>query len=233
MSPTGTPAPATPTGETGEPELCPDEIIAAPGTTTGNLLGLPDRYEPSCSGSDSGPDLTFELVPPVTGRYRIDTRSTPFDTVLTVLDDCQGGEVACNDNAPFEVATGASELTLDLVGGEPYVLVVDTARESTVVGDGTVTVNVAQGVAEVCDDGVDNDLDGRADCDDRACATDGGCCPVKSVPGVGTYTTSLFGLPDVYDFPSCAGNFRRSSSDVSFAFTAPETGLFQFSSRMS
>ncbi len=219
------------TAETGlAPPECFDEVIEGPGTTTTSLLERADDYGPVCTDS-SGPDVAFAFTPTTSGIYRFDTQGTPFDTVLTVFDDCDGDSLGCNDDVVGGGAT-TSELTLELRADETVIIVVDTPA-STELGDGEVTLGVRRSVPETCDDGIDNDLDELADCYDRDCAADAYCCPAKPTHGPGRYPSSGLGLPDVYGPASCALPGDVSGSEVTYAFTAPNTAEYRFSADRS
>ena len=82
--------------------------------------------------------------------------------------------------------------------------------------------------AEVCDDGIDNDCDGGADCADFDCAADCGGfdCVDGEIEGFGT--AIFVGNTDDSDDSvgaSCAGG---GGSDLGLLWTAPETGQYRF-----
>lgn len=75
----------------------------------------------SCAGT--GPDIVYAWVPPFSGRWRISTAGSDFDTVLSVhSDNCQT-ELACNDDGPGDVS---SVLDLELQEGVPVAIAVES-----------------------------------------------------------------------------------------------------------
>ena len=60
-----------------------------------------------------------------------------------------------------------------------YFLFVEAVSEDG-TGQGTVTVTVSDGLAEVCDDGIDDDADGLIDCADPDCDASHFCLPESS-----------------------------------------------------
>jgi len=202
---------------------CPSQVLDAPGTYTANVQGATDDHTASCGGPGGGPEVTFEFTPPRDGNYRFDTRGSSFDTVLTVLDGCEGAELACNDDAWLGRGSDHSDVALSLLADQSYVVVVDVATAATEIGDGAVTLQIREAIAETCDDGIDNDLDDLVDCSDRDCRSDGACCPNKATIGPGTWVTSTRGLPNLFDAEG-----DSSGGDVSFGFTADQTGAYTF-----
>ncbi len=158
------------------PTCCPLDSIANLGGFSGNLIGNPSLTDPSCGGV-GGPETTFEFTPAETGRYRFNTNLSDFDTVLSVLDGCGGVELACDDNGFVGGSTGASQLDVDLVAGTSYVVTVDVLNAATLPGLGNVVGSVRLLDPEICDDDVDNDIDGLIDCGDPDCA--GPQCPFE------------------------------------------------------
>ncbi|MEO0605780.1 MAG: hypothetical protein AAF211_30390, partial [Myxococcota bacterium] len=219
------------TAETGTTGSCVQEIAPTSGDYTTNVTGLDDLYTPGCAGPTSGPDVAFEFSPEVDGVYRISTLGSDFDTVLTVLEGCEGDELACNDNPVFEPTLRHSEIEIELFADQDYVIIVD-ASQANAIGSGEVQLQIGAPEPEQCDDGIDNDLDGRTDCGDPACTGAANCCPIKSITEPGRYPTTLSGFPDLYPAPSCSRS-DEAGSDTSFAFTAPRDGLYRFSSANS
>ncbi|MEM1415112.1 MAG: MopE-related protein [Myxococcota bacterium] len=99
--------------------------------------------------------------------------------------------------------------------------------------DGDTGVSPAS--VERCDDGVDNDCNGAADCDDLACAgapACGGACDAASIFGEGTPLVSgtTAGASNRFS-PSCASD--SIAGDAVFQWTAPDRGTFVFSTEGS
>ena len=68
-----------------------------------------------------GKDLRYLWRPEETDDYRISTEGSSFDTVLTVLDGCDGAVIACNDDA----RDLTSLVMVSAVARESYVIIVD------------------------------------------------------------------------------------------------------------
>ena len=230
---------------------CPDlTSVAAPDTLTGNTLGALDEITPSCAGGPSS-DLSVAFTAPADGEYVFDTVGSTFDTVLSLLDDCGGSEIACND----DWVNTRAQLLAPLVAGETVIVNVDGYDDSS----GNFTLNVApleeaevdcddnrdldhDGLTdcndpdcadgpectEDCADGIDNDGDGDIDCVDPDCSEDVGCVPVcpneiLGAPPETVYATTT-GQPDQFT-PTCVKSF---TSDQSFEFTAPADDTYTF-----
>ncbi|HMI94443.1 MAG TPA: S8 family serine peptidase, partial [Polyangiales bacterium] len=101
------------------------------GSTLGNLVldgnsqGAGNLRTGSCGGAD-GPDLAFAWTAPAPGSYRFGTDGSAIDTVLYLRDDCDGAELACNDDS--DDATSAVAVTLD--AGQAVVVVVDSRQSA-------------------------------------------------------------------------------------------------------
>ncbi len=80
-----------------------------------------DSVVPSCAGA--GPDVVYTWTPPFSGRWRISTAGSSFDTVLAVFSDDCVTELACNDDGPNDVS---SMLDLELDAGVPVAIAVDS-----------------------------------------------------------------------------------------------------------
>ncbi|MEN0062235.1 MAG: hypothetical protein AAGA48_08785 [Myxococcota bacterium] len=204
--------------------------------------------EPTC-GDLLGPDVSYAFTPSKSSTYIFETLGSTFDTVLSIREGCGGAELACDDNT-----FGAqSQITIALQAGVTYAVYVDAKSNTTFLGGSGVTLTVREaettesdchddidndgnGVAdcfdpecstlpdcvELCDDGLDNTNDGLIDCLDPLCATDAVCCPTNTTSGVGTYNTATYGLNNFYA-ASCS---ITESPEATFAFTAPQTGIY-------
>lgn len=145
---------------------------------TGTTNGEVDSFGgASCAmGGDRARDVAFRWTAVSAGRYRFSTRGSGFDTMLVLRDgSCTGPELGCNDD--IRRGTVQSELELDLGDCQTVTVVVD-GFDSGSVGDFRLSIG---GIESACGDGVDNDLDGAADCDDLDCFTSG-CAPDDGWP---------------------------------------------------
>jgi hypothetical protein len=120
-------------------------ICACPGTdlgdTTGFAIGAGDTSsaEDGIAGSCGGigaPELTWAWMAPSTDTWTFDLTGSGrnVDTALYALADCDGAELACND----DISGPQSAITLDLTAGDEVVLVADGVGGST----GAVQLNV-------------------------------------------------------------------------------------------
>lgn len=73
-----------------------------------------------------GRDLRYLWRPDTTARYRIHTAGSRFDTVLFVMEGCDGPVVACNDDTNDLTST----VTVSASAGRSYVIVVDGYERS-------------------------------------------------------------------------------------------------------
>ena len=67
-----------------------------------------------------------------TGSHRtmdleFDTDGSSYDTSIYILDQCNGSELACNDDSIF----GTQSYSYDVSAGEDYILVVDGYSSSS------------------------------------------------------------------------------------------------------
>jgi hypothetical protein len=140
----------------------------------------------NASDSNMGSDLWFVYTAGADGDLSVSTclaGGSLEDTVIIIYDGTLGcpiaGDlgIADNDDDCSNVAGGSafmSAVSLPVVAGTTYYIQVGGWNGDT----GTSTLDVTfTGPAEICDDGVDNDADCLADCDDPDCATDAFCLP--------------------------------------------------------
>jgi hypothetical protein len=181
----------------------------------GSTVGGKDFSAGSCGGT-AAPDATMTWTPPRTGRYRISTEGSTFDTVLYVQqgDVCGGAELACDDDANG----WHSEVELGLTAGQTVIITVDGRY-----GEGEYVLDIAEVPERDCYNRIDDDEDGALDCDDDDCDC---TCPVQdlgSVLGLGVYTGSTVDQGN-HRAGSCGG---ANAPDASFAWTAPETANYR------
>lgn len=68
-----------------------------------------------------GKDLRYLWRPEESDDYRISTSGSSFDTVLVVLDGCDGDVIACNDDG----GDLTSQVVVSAVARQSYVIIVD------------------------------------------------------------------------------------------------------------
>ena len=207
------------------PDCVDDTLGAAVGleVATGTTEGESERFG-SCAGG--GPEVVYQWTAPRTGTYILDTLGSDFDTVLYVLESCEGDEIVCNDDAFGGPERIRSQVTFDATAGDSFLIVVDGFGPTS---NGDYVLNITLDLDEICDNGVDDDLDGLADCTDAECSGDPACdavdCPGESLGrslgevADGDTTGESFGFTS-----SCGGE----GPDVTYEWTAPSTGAFRF-----
>lgn len=156
---------------------CParDEVDCAidlggylPASASGTTVGAEDYYDGSRCGLGGGlaiEDAAFRWTAPRAGHYRFSTEGSSFDTIVSVRrGSCAGREMACNDDATE--GSGWSAVDLDLGECETVTVVID-GYDAEGVGAFALAITASEAV---CEDGVDDDVDGLIDCDDPDCA---------------------------------------------------------------
>ena len=135
----------------------------------GSTAGNPDRYtNTSCTrgGGVTIEDAAYRWTAPWSGRFRFTTEGSGFDTVLSLRQgSCAGRELACSDDVDEGVRH--SEIIVNLAECQTVTLVIEGANVDAV---GSYVLSVG-GFETRCDDGLDDDQDGRIDCDDPDCFT--------------------------------------------------------------
>lgn len=146
-------------------ECAADQITSVPVRMTATTVGARDSFGQTCAAGPGGRDVTFMFTAPEAGFYEIDTLGSDFDTVLSVRTDCGGATVMeCND----DISRGEenrSKVSVELEACQTVLIVVDGYSEREM---GNVVLNIGT-QEQICDDGIDNDQDGQADCDDPDC----------------------------------------------------------------
>jgi len=93
----------------------------------------------SCSYNDTN-DVWHSFTPKFNYEYTISLCGSAFDTTLSVFDDCNGTELACNDDTDQEVCPSKldSQLTMPLVKDSTYFIRIAGYNKDT--GDYTLTI---------------------------------------------------------------------------------------------
>ncbi len=194
---------------------CPDADLGAidlPLLGYGNTVGFDNDMAGSCGGQDAE-ELTFSWTAPGDGYYVVNTQGSAFDTLLYAFDgSCDGPELDCNDDTTINgESVYSSELILALVAGQNVVIAVDGF--GTEAGD--FSIEIYRTEAFECSDGMDNDEDGMADCDDSDCSNDAACLVEDCVDGIDNDGDNAIDCldDDCTNDPSCT------------AFACPEADL--------
>jgi len=119
-------------------------------------------YEGSCGGERVG-EKVFAWTAPAAGEYQFSTVGSSFDTLLYVRSSCDGGEKQCNDD--IRDGMTRSRITLSMSECETVAIFVDGFNREA-HGDFVLSVS---GTESDCENGVDDDNDGAADCEDLDC----------------------------------------------------------------
>lgn len=89
---------------------------------TGQTVAADDELSPSC-GNGSSPELLFEWTAPYSDYFMFDSAGSDFDTVVTLLSDCRGTELACNNTAPGATPQGLA--VAKVAAGKTYWVAVE------------------------------------------------------------------------------------------------------------
>jgi cysteine-rich repeat protein len=228
----------------GEPSVCVELgplCAAAPtigeGTTAGdtsNLTTSTSAFEGSCTGGGGAREQLFNFVPSQTGDVVL-TLSSATDQGIYVRANCldANSEVGCVDD---QFGGTDETLTVPVTANTPVTIFVDGFFSPLEAGPFTLTVlfPTADEVG-LCDDGLDNDQDGLADCADADCAADAACDPdaacaaataVNAQDSISDDTnngTNIFSSGAVDPDGNCFGD-AGNGRELIFAFTAPAAG---------
>lgn len=107
---------------------CENAEVVSNGTTNGtNVASTTDNTASCVTSAASGKDVWYKYTAPADGNATIDTRASDqlggaaiTDTVLSVLNACEGAEVACNDDA--DAGTLYSSVTFAVTSGTTYLI---------------------------------------------------------------------------------------------------------------
>jgi len=193
-----------------------------PGLSTGSISSADDDVLPSC-GMAGAAEVEFAWTAPYDGTFVFDATPSNFPAVVSVRlgGACTGTELAC------QAETGALDpaATAVVYQGEQVLVSVEGVAGAT----GTYFFGVFD--AEDCDDTIDNDGDGDADCTDSDCTYDPACqtCSPSSLgsalgASVASGTTAS-GHDDDLDISCSSGG---GAADVEYTWTAPATARYIF-----
>lgn len=105
---------------------------ASPLAVSATTVGAANDIEPpeACQSfpMTGGGDVFYEWTAPASGVFVFDTRSTPFDSIVLVLDDCGGTVLGCNDD-PEGFGVLGSRTQASLTEGQTVLVVVDSASD--------------------------------------------------------------------------------------------------------
>ncbi|MBM4398307.1 MAG: hypothetical protein FJ087_21785, partial [Deltaproteobacteria bacterium] len=167
----------------------------------------------------SGPEYTYTFVAPWDGTFTVTLMGEAADTDVLVLEAGDGCDPAkC-------IAWGTDGVTFTAQSYKTYYLVVDGFEGAT--GAYSIHVACVPATELYCDDGIDNDKDGDADCDDSDCLGTATCPLPGCVPGwtlacgeKDAWTTYWFGATDQVDGYSCNANLY-TGPEYAYSFSTP------------
>ena len=113
------------------------------GTVAGTTVGGGTAFASSCGGDVLAPERVFQWTPAVSHEATIGTcgGTTNFDTTLYVREGtCIGPDLACNDETGEAACGHAARVTLPVVAGTTYFIVVDGFGTAASAGDFTLSV---------------------------------------------------------------------------------------------
>jgi hypothetical protein len=128
-------------------------------------------FEPSC-GASGGIEGIVKWVAPETGRFRIDTEGSNYDTVLWVRrGTCMGLELACNNDYG---SNQWSAVEINATRGDVFIIGADTNGPGTPGSNIEVNVTLTGGLKSGSGAGTDNPCP-QNHCDADNCSTDCKC----------------------------------------------------------
>ncbi len=141
-----------------------------------------------------GPEVVWDLACPASGEVVLLLTDLTCDIDIYVLregcdpdQDCVGSSVLSNaqdDEVEFDCEAGETYAVLIEAFGVGSPELSGACSEDDVVYSPVYTLvfdaDLSEACGEICDDGIDNDLDGQVDCDDPDCADAEVCCDVDA-----------------------------------------------------
>lgn len=174
--------------------VCVDSCAAPKSTTVPAYLYDDTNYHASahkgsCT-SASGGEVIYRITAPTTGMMSFSLSTSDIaDFSLSIRTACgdDASEVACVDDIHPDISSDPELLWRDVVQGESIYVVVDSvAPDSGGTYDLQVDMLLPEGedFPDSCSDFMDNDSDGRIDCDDpSSCQSLPDCVPGMGATG--------------------------------------------------
>ena len=187
-----------------------------------------------CSNNDNypGPEYTYAFIAKASGKVTVSLTAKSAETDIIVLGDDKG---VCNSAKCMMYDIGSGSVTFDAVAGSTYYFVVDGYNGA----QGTYTISVdcpAAPAPEVCDDGKDNDGDGKTDCEDSDCFGTSILCQPACVPDSvelaqltcpadkDSFQNNGTGSTNAITTYSCNPTYNYSGSEYTYTFVAAADG---------
>lgn len=182
-------------------------VLTPPQSPCGAWVNDPNG--PSGCGAPPNVDLWYVFTPTVTDNYRLETCGATTDTLLSVSTDCNGSQIACNDNfdSNFGVcAAGRSRInSINMIANTPYYI--------------AIAVNSNNGILNTSTSYNLSIFPTAANNDDCAGATPAVVSPTLASPGNDLNTTEA--VPGSASI--CTATPVANIRDVWFTYTTPAT----------
>lgn len=162
--------------EVAPPGECVDVDLGydLPAAANGSTPGMGDDYEPPCGGSGNAVDVALEWTAPFSDTYTFSLAGSDYDTILYLLDGCEGDPLACNDDvSPGEDFTSRVDIALD--AGRTVTIIVDGWNDS---GDYELVIDVLTSAGDCCVPHRDPGCEVTR-VEECVCAIDNFCCIVE------------------------------------------------------
>jgi hypothetical protein len=145
----------------GGSDVCPEMdlgMATGMGVVSGTTTDARNDVSTSCGGEEA-PDRVYIWTAPSDGLWVFDLQGSSYDTMLGLLaGGCDGAELDCNDDT-FDLI---SRVQATLSAGDVVGIVIDGYADDA----GSFTLNINSASVEICDNMIDDDIDGYADCAD-------------------------------------------------------------------
>ncbi|MGE4619683.1 MAG: hypothetical protein AAEJ04_07745 [Planctomycetota bacterium] len=212
---------------------------------TTSAVPLPTLICPGGASGSFDKDLWYSFTPDIDGIAGVHTCDpNSWDTDLLVYEgDCASlVELACNGDGNSglpgcQVFYSHVEF-LDVTAGTTYTFRIGSWGIGA-FGSGELTITLETGSTEICDDGIDNDVDGTVDCQDCDCENDPACAgtyvdgdEIFNAISVGEGanpidTTTFSDSTHDYNDGNCTGTLLgQMSNDGWYSWIAANTGTY-------
>ena len=182
-------------------------------TTAGEAASFEDYGDCLATRALGGPETVFVLVPARNGTITLTLFDADFDAALLRVDEVCRPPAACVSGVDTAGPSGDEILRFYANAGQTYFVVVDG------VDGGEGTFSLALGCSgqpeSVCDNGADEDGDGRVDCADSDCLSIPPCAEVDCSNGVDDNENGRLDCadPSCVDDPACGEIDCTNSQD--------------------
>lgn len=100
-------------------------VLAPAQSPCGSFVDDPNNFSGCATAIKS--DLWYQFTPSTTQNYRIETCGANYDTIVSLFDSCNGGELACNNDYSVGPSTGCTSArsrigSIMLTAGTPYLI---------------------------------------------------------------------------------------------------------------